>query len=237
MFQKLAAGGRCLALLAFISQAIPVTAGASYDVLPSTGTVLNLDIALSNVTYTVKGNETIFDVAKKFGVGACDLARVNVLADPNFIYANETLLIPARALFPDDYSCFSQNNTQATNDCIFAGPHVYTIMPGDTVQKIANERYNITVESVLNQSAQTGYIAALDPGPYDVLQTGETIKIPVCDNSICTASVFTFSYGTLQDFATFYNTTVGQIMALNLGYNHTTGDVPLGVFYDCEIIS
>ncbi|KAJ5614759.1 hypothetical protein N7528_008413 [Penicillium herquei] len=237
MFPKLAAGGRCLALLALISQAIPVTASPLYDVLPSTGTVLNLDIALSNATYTVKGNETIFDVAKKFGVGACDLARVNVLADPNFIYANESLVLPARATFPDDYSCFSQNNTQATNDCVFAGPHVYTIMPGDTVQKIANERYNITVESVLNQSAQTGYIAALNPGPYDVLQTGETIKIPVCDNSICTTSVFTFSYGTLQDFATYYNTTVGQIMALNLGYNHTSGAVPLGVFYDCEIVA
>ncbi|KAB8203457.1 hypothetical protein BDV34DRAFT_236431 [Aspergillus parasiticus] len=220
-----------------LGQAMALPATADYDVLPSTGSVLNLDIAASNITYNVTGNDTIFTIAEKHGVGACDLARLNVLADPNFLYENETLRIPERATFPDDYSCFSTNNTNATADCIYGGPHVYTILPGDTIQKIANERYNITTESILSFGAQTGYIAAVNPGIYDVLQTGETVKIPTCDNSACTMADFTFSYGTLQDFATVYNVSVGQIMSLNLGYNHTEDIAPLGVVYDCTILS
>ncbi|KAJ5913030.1 hypothetical protein N7504_001913 [Penicillium tannophilum] len=223
-----------LVTLARLSTALPAT--IDYNVPSEAGSVLNLNIALRNGTYTVKANDTIHTIAAKYDVGACDIARVNVLADPNYIYTNETLLIPQIATFPDDTSCFSTNNTEATATCIYGGPHVYTILPGDTIQKIANERYNITVESIMNNSPQTGYIAALDPGPYDVLQEGETVKIPICDNTACTFTQFTFDYGTLQDYATTYNITVGQIMALNLGYNHTdaTG-VPLVVLADCEI--
>ncbi|PYI34564.1 hypothetical protein BP00DRAFT_443605 [Aspergillus indologenus CBS 114.80] len=208
----------------------------NYDVLPSSGTVLNLDVAASNIIYNVTVNDTIHTIAKKYDVGACDLARLNVLADPNFLYVNETLRIPARATFLDDYSCFSTNNTNTTADCIYGGPHVYTILPGDTIQKIANERFNITTESILSFGAQTGYIAALNPGIYDVLQTGETVKIPTCANTACTMTDFTFTYGTLQDFATAYNVTVGQLMSLNLGYNHTDYIAPLGVVYDCSIL-
>lgn len=113
---------------------------------------------------------------------------------------------------------------------------MYTILPGDTIQKIANERFNISTESILSFGAQTGYIAALNPGIYDVLQTGETVKIPTCANSACTMADFRFTYGTTQDFATEYNVTVGQIMSLNLAYNHTDYIAPLGVVYDCTIL-
>ncbi|GKZ35746.1 hypothetical protein AbraIFM66950_006499 [Aspergillus brasiliensis] len=218
---------------AIIGQSIALPTTVDYDVLPSTGSVLNLDVAASNITYTVQSNDTIHSIAAQYNVGACDLARLNVLADPNFLYTNETLRIPARATFPDDTSCFSTNNTDATATCIYGGPHVYTILPGDTIQKIANERFNITTESILSFSAQTGYIAALNPGIYDVLETGQTVKIPSCDNTACTMADFTFTYGTLQDFATAYNVSVGQLMALNLGYNHTDYIAPLGVVYDC----
>ncbi|GKZ30455.1 hypothetical protein AbraIFM66950_009165 [Aspergillus brasiliensis] len=219
--------------LSAVAVALPAS---TYDALPTTGTVINLDITALNETYTVQENDTLSAIAAKYGVGTCDLARLNILADPNFIYAGEVLRIPAQPTFPDDLNCFSSNNTEATNTCIDSGPHVYTIMPGDTIQKIANERFNITVDSVINQTAQTGYIAALNPGPYDVLQTGETVKIPICDNTACTMTQFTLGYGTLQDFATYYGVAVGQIMALNLGYNHSEAAVPLGVLYDCSTV-
>ncbi|KAJ5947655.1 hypothetical protein N7466_000670 [Penicillium verhagenii] len=225
-----------LTALARLSAALPAT--VDYNVPSEAGSVLNLNVALRNSTYTVKANDTIHTIAKKYGVGACDVARVNVLADPNYLYVDEPLLIPKIATFPDDTSCFSTNNTEATATCIYGGPHVYTILPGDTIQKIANERYNITVESIMDNSPQTGYIAALAPGPHDVLEAGETVKIPICDNTACTFTQFTFDYGTLQDYATIYNITVGQIMALNLGYNHTDASgVPLVVLADCEITS
>ncbi|KAJ5649631.1 uncharacterized protein N7484_003354 [Penicillium longicatenatum] len=148
-----------LIALARMSTALPAT--IEYNVPSEAGSVLNLNVALRNGTYTVKANDTIYTIATKHGVGACDIARVNVLADPNYLYTNESLLIPQIATFPDDTSCFSTNNTETTATCIYGGPHVYTILPGDTIQKIANERYNITVESIMNNSPQTGYIAAL----------------------------------------------------------------------------
>jgi LysM domain len=109
-------------------------------------------------------------------------------------------------------------------------------MPGDTIQKIANERFNITVDSIMSFVAQTSYIAALRLGPYDALQTGKTVNIPVCSNTACTMTDFTFTYGTLQDFATEYNVFVGQLMSLNLGYNHTEAIAPLGVVVDCDVV-
>ncbi|PYI00047.1 hypothetical protein BO71DRAFT_446007 [Aspergillus ellipticus CBS 707.79] len=221
---------------ALVGAVVAQPSTVDYDTLPSTGSVINLDVTASNTTYIVQANDTIHSIASQYNVGACDLARLNVLADPNFLYADEPLRIPARATFPDDTSCFSTNNTGATATCIYGGPHVYTILPGATIQKIANERYNITAESILNTTAQTGYIAALNPGIYDVLETGETVKIPVCDNTACTMTEFAFTYGTLQDFATEYGITVGQIMSLNLGYNHTELVAPLGVLYDCAVL-
>lgn len=196
-----------------------------------------MNITASNITYTVLANDTIATVAAHYGVGECDLARLNLLSDPSFIYAGEVLRIPSRATFPDDYSCFSANNTHTKNACIYGGPHVYIIQPGDTIQKIANEHFGITVESIMSYGAQTEYITQRHLGPYDSLQTGETVRIPVCENTTCTITDFTLTFGTLQDFATEYKVTVGQIMGLNPGYNHSEAIAQLGVLYDCTVLS
>lgn len=206
-------------------------------VLSISPNVINLNVTISNTTHIVTANETIFDIAKQYSVGACDIARLNVLEDPLIIYEKEVFNIPAIPTFPDDDSCFQINNTNTNNTCVYGGPHVYTIQPGDTLQKIANVRFNLTMDSITSFSAQTGYLKALNPGPYDELESGQSVKIPVCENTACTMSDFTFSYGTLQDFANFYNITPGQIMALNPGYNHTEAIAPLSVLYDCQLLS
>ncbi|CAK7236637.1 hypothetical protein SCUCBS95973_009675 [Sporothrix curviconia] len=219
-----------LSALARLVVALP--AAYEYNVLPTIPNIINLNVTIGD-TYTVVEGDTVASIASKYGVGLCDVARLNVLADPEFIYPGEILNIPASATFPDDTSCLTPNNTDTTNTCIYGGPHVYTILPGDTIQKIANKWFNITTESILSFGAQTGYIQALNPGIYDVLDTGATVKIPACSNTACTMTDYTFSYGTLQDFAAQYNVTVGQIMSLNLGYNHTEAIAPLGVVYNC----
>ncbi|RAK99277.1 uncharacterized protein BO80DRAFT_494866 [Aspergillus ibericus CBS 121593] len=221
---------------ALVRQTYALPATVDYNNLPTTSTILNLPIPARNTTYTVQPNDTIHSIAAHFSIGACDLARLNVLADPNYLYASEPLRIPLHPLLPSDTTCFTPNNTLTTSTCIPGGPHVYTIMPGDTIQKIANERFNITTDSILHQVAQTGYIAALNPGIYDVLEAGETVKIPVCEDTVCKMTDFTITYGTVQDFAGQYGVTVGQILALNLGYNHTEEEAPLGVLFDCGVV-
>ncbi|PSR80926.1 hypothetical protein BD289DRAFT_484654 [Coniella lustricola] len=158
---------------------IHAAAAVDYTVLDSAANVLNLNIEVSNMTHTVTANDIIYTIAEQYGAGACDVARLNVLADPEYIYADEVLSIPLLPTFPHGSSCFQVNNTAAQRTCIMAGPHIYTIMPGDTIQKIANRRFNIATDSVLNQTAQTGYIARLNPGIYDVLDAGDTVKIPI----------------------------------------------------------
>jgi LysM repeat protein len=165
----------------------------------------------------------VTSLAKKFNVGVCDLARLNGLMNPDFIYTGEPMIIPSEAYLPDDYSCLNVNDTTTTAKCIYGGPHVYTTLPGDTIQKIANERYGITVDSILNYTPQTAYIDNTKPGSYDLLQAGQTVKIPLCADSQCVIETFGFWYGTGPDLARIMSTTVGQIMALNPGFNHSDG--------------
>lgn len=148
---------------------------------------------------------------------------MNGLADPDFIYPGEKFLIPATPAHPDDFSCLDVNNTDTTNTCIVGPPHVYTTMPGDTIQKIANVRYNITVDSIMSYSAQTAYIVDLQPGPYTPLETGQSVKIPLCENTECILRTFDFHYGTFVDVARMFGVTTGQIMSLNEGFNHSDG--------------
>ena len=103
------------------------------------------------------------------------------------------------------------------------GPHVYTTMPGDTPQKIANVRYNITTESLLSYSAQTAYMVDTNPGPYTELEPNQLVKIPMCENTECILKTFNFHYGTFVDVAREFGVQPGQIMSLNQGYNHSDG--------------
>lgn len=141
--------------------------------------LVNANISIAKTIYIEEG-DTVWDLAATYRMGVCDLARMNGLADPDFIYPGEKFLIPATAAHPDDCSCLDVNNTETTNTCIVGPPHVYTTMPGDTIQKIANVRYNITVDSILSYSAQTAYIVDLQPGPYTPLVSGQSVKIPLC---------------------------------------------------------
>jgi hypothetical protein len=87
-----------------------------------------LNITASNITHTIQANHTITTVAAHYGPGECDLARLNLLSDPGFIYAGEMLRILVRATFPDDYSYFSANNTQTKNTCIYGGPREQSVV-------------------------------------------------------------------------------------------------------------
>ncbi|CAK7229785.1 hypothetical protein SCUCBS95973_007345 [Sporothrix curviconia] len=209
-----------------------------YNTLPTSASIINLNVSASGETYTVQSGDTLAAIADQYGVGVCDIARLNILSDARSIYPGEELRVPAQATFPYDTSCITPNNTETTNTCIYGGPHTYTTQEGDTLQKIANVNFNITIESIVNQTSQTPYIKDAAENPYAILEAGQNVKIPVCDNSACTMSQFSLSYGTLQDFAATYSVTVGQLIAVNTGYNHSAGGAPvLAMLHDCTIVA
>ena len=65
---------------------VPVT------VAPTPGTVpIDVDTPL---TYTVQPGDTLFSIARQFGVDVDELIEVNNIANPDVIYVDDTLTIP-----------------------------------------------------------------------------------------------------------------------------------------------
>jgi len=57
--------------------------------------------------YTVQYGDTLFAICRKLGVNPYEIARVNGLPNPNYIYAGQVLYIPASGSCP---SCGGGNN-------------------------------------------------------------------------------------------------------------------------------
>lgn len=164
---------------------------------------------------------TIFDVAKATNRGVCNIGRLNIMADVEIIpNVGQSILIPPQVCEPDNDSCILPWNNDTTNECIYGGPRLYYTVNGDTYERIALKRLNITVESLMgdvngNSSAS------------DLLPVGQFIKVPQCDPSQCIIQPYSFSYGVYKDLAEKYGTTVGQIMMLSPTYNYSS-IAPLG---------
>ncbi|KAJ5970378.1 Peptidoglycan-binding Lysin subgroup [Penicillium vulpinum] len=169
----------------------------------------------TTTTYTTTSQDTIFTVAKKFNRGACDIARYNRMIDAEHMFANFTLRIPPQVCNPDSTTCLlTKQNATAT--CLKGGPHDYRTIAGDTVERIALYKLNMTVESVYENAKRA--VSSI----YEELPVNSFIKIPQCVPSACTITPFHFTYGVYKDLAEMFGTTVGQIMAFNGGYNYSS---------------
>ncbi|TLD34054.1 hypothetical protein PspLS_00288 [Pyricularia sp. CBS 133598] len=122
------------------------------------------------VDYTVQGSDTLTIVSQKLNSGICNIAKLNNLANPNFIALGAVLKVPTAPCAIDNISCLakqSDNNTCATG----VSPY-YTIASGDTFFLVA-QKFNLSVEAL--QAANAG----VDPL---LLQLGQVIKVPICQN-------------------------------------------------------
>lgn len=191
--------------LAATAVAIPHTTRAACD-----KTSLNT----TSFVYTTTSDDTIFSIAKKFDRGACDIARANRMIDAEHLYADFTLKIPAQVCNPDSTTCLlTKQNATAT--CVKGGPHDYRTIAGDTVEKIALYKLNVTVDTIWAQAK--GMISSTT----EIIPANSWIKIPQCMPSVCSVTPFHFTYGVYKDLAEKFDTTVGQIMAFNGGYNYS----------------
>lgn len=169
----------------------------------------------SSFNYTFTANDTMPAVASRFNRGICEIARLNRMADPLLVYEGEELTIPAQVCNPDNDSCLLRD-LNPTLGCIFGGVHVYQSQLGDTIRKIATEKFNVTIEAVTGSLSIT---STGNVGVDEILPVNSEIKLPLCLHTQCIFQPYQLVSGTFVDLAKKFGVTYGQISALNYAYN------------------
>ncbi|KAL1896052.1 hypothetical protein Sste5346_004791 [Sporothrix stenoceras] len=173
-------------------------------------------------TYTIQANDTLASISVSVGRGVCALARANRMADVELMpRVGMEMLVPANDSIVNDTSCLLKEPT-STLPCIYGGPHVYTVVAGDTLAKVA-KKLNLDVSALGNSTGPPPPGASSSSSPSvsvdTPLQVGRGLKIPQCSPSACQVQPYRFVYGTYVDLAASFNTTVGQILAFNPTYS------------------
>lgn len=169
----------------------------------------------TSFVYTTTSEDTIFSIAKKFHRGACDIARANRMIDAEHFFARFTLLIPGQVCNPDSSICLL-TRPNATARCVNGGPYDYQTIAGDTIEKIALYKLNVTVETVFSEASRAGILSTTEE-----IHAGTFIKIRQCVPSACTVTPFHLTYRVCKDLAEHFGTTVGRIMSFNGAYNYS----------------
>jgi LysM repeat protein len=103
------------------------------------------------VVHVVQWGETLQIIALRYGTTSAAIASANNLANPNFVYAGQRLIIPTGTAAP-----------------AVASTSIHIVSPGDTLRNIA-ARYGTTVR----------YLASINglPNP-DFIWVGQALKVP-----------------------------------------------------------
>ncbi len=105
--------------------------------------------------YVVKPGDNLSSIAKYAGVSMHELARLNGISNPNFIYVGQQLQMPgcgASAGYQETYyetPPMPVTPCSAAPECGSTGGQTYTVRPGDTLSQIA-AWYGVSVGSLMS---------------------------------------------------------------------------------------
>ncbi len=144
-------------------------------------------------THIVQPGETLFGIARRYGLTVEQLAAANGITNPARIYAGQVLVIP------------SSTGTGTTT-----GTRAYTVQAGDTLFSIAR-RFNTTVDTLVRLNGLSNA---------NVLFVGQVILVPGEGQPPPTTpsaqTTYTVRPGdTLFSIARRFNTTVDTLVRLN----------------------
>ncbi|WP_214778495.1 LysM peptidoglycan-binding domain-containing protein [Exiguobacterium sp. s22] len=145
----------------------------------------------TNKTYTVKSGDTLYSIARTYGVTVSALAAANNITNYSLIYVGQVLIIPGTTVTPPSTTTVK-----------------YTVKSGDTLYKIAT-MYNTTVAKIA---------AANNITNVNLISVGQVLIIPgttVTPPPTTTVKYTVKSGDTLYKIATMYNTTVAKIASAN----------------------
>ena len=124
------------------------------------------------IVHVVQRGETIFSIARSFGVNREELMRINGISDPTRLQVGQTLRIPRDPRIPQDPRI--SQDLQIPGASALEGSSelseglVYRVVRGDTLYGIAR-RHGLTVNELLTSN---GF-----PSNY-VLRQGDVLRIP-----------------------------------------------------------
>jgi LysM repeat protein len=110
--------------------------------------------------YTVRGGDTLSEIARHYGMSTADLMRLNGINNPNLVWVGQTLRVSARVDAP-------AYETVRTPDA-FPAEQIHVVVQGDTLAGIA-AGYRTTVQQLM--------VANGLPNP-NFVWTGQRLRIP-----------------------------------------------------------
>lgn len=135
--------------------------------------------------YTVKSGDTLYSIARKYGITMNELIEFNNL-DSTLLSIGQTLKIPI----------VNSEEVPSTNDI------TYTVKRGDNLYSIAR-KYNVSVSDLMSYNNLTN----------NLLSIGQIIKIP--SNGMTETIYIVQNGDTLYGIARKFNTTVDSIKRKN----------------------
>ncbi|KAK2000959.1 hypothetical protein LX36DRAFT_653795 [Colletotrichum falcatum] len=119
------------------------------------------------VDYVVKANDTLTTIANKYQSGICQIAKLNSIADPNYILSGATLKVPTMVCEPDNTSCMAKAGTAV---CVTDKPATWTVSKGETFYTIAQKL-----------GLDYHFLMAANPNVEpESLDAGQVINVPIC---------------------------------------------------------
>jgi LysM repeat protein len=156
--------------------------------------------AAQSGVYVVQRGDTLSEIAARFGVSVSAIARANGLADTDFVWWGQRLVIPGAA----------------TSAPASSGGGTYVVQRGDTLAKIA-ARYGVSMSAIAsaNGLSNTNFVwvgqRLVIPGASTKSQAGGGSSVPVMPGG-----TYVVQRGdTLAKIAARYGTTINALMSLN----------------------
>lgn len=164
------------------------------------------------IVYTVVSGDTVERIATRYGVTAQELMAANAMAN-DFLQVDQRLVIPAAGTSPEVPAAEATPTITPT-------PVVYTVVRGDTVEKIA-ARYGVTVPDLMSLNGMKSDLIQVDQKlviPSDSLARGPDGQLvptatPTPKNAIYKVEVRAGE--TLEKIAQRLGSTVDAIVAAN----------------------
>ena len=147
----------------------------------------------TNITYVVKRGDTLYSIARTYGVNVDDIRRYNNLTS-DILSVGQEIRIPK-----------GETIVTPSEDEIINEPNTYVVKLGDTLFSISR-RFGIPVNDIKVQNNLTS----------DILSVGQVLTIPTVSTNVNDIIIYTVKPGdSLYAIARQYNTTIDDIKQLN----------------------